>query len=193
MDDFHRTTTQNIGGTHHQGQAELLHDQAALFNRIGNTVFRLAQAQFIEKALEAVAVFRQIDGIGRGAQNRNSGTFKGFGQFERCLAAELHNYPFQSAVFLFFGENFQNIFSRQRFKIKAVRCVIIGRNGFGIAIDHDGFITGFGQRETGMAAAIIKFDPLTDPVGAPPQNHHFVAVGWLGLIGQTSGKGGCIG
>ena len=38
-----------------------------------------------------------------------------------------------------------------------------------VAIDHHGLIAGVSQGEAGMDTAIIKLDPLADPIGAGPQ------------------------
>ena len=58
------------------------------------------------------------------------------------------------------------MFQRQRFEIEPVRGVVVGGDGFGVAVDHDGFIARRGQGIAGVAAAIVELDPLADAVGA---------------------------
>ena len=82
----------------------------------------------------------------------------------------------QGAVLLFDPHDFHHMFEGQRFEIEAIRGVVVGRNGLGVAIDHDGFIARLGQRKTGVTAAIVKFDALSDPVGTTAQNHDFPGV-----------------
>ena len=74
--------------------------------------------------------------------------------------------PTQLAVLLFDTQDFQHVFGGQRFEIQPVRRIVIGADGFRIAVDHDGFKPGVGQRETGVATAIVEFDPLPDPGSA---------------------------
>jgi hypothetical protein len=88
------------------------------------------------------------------------------GQFQRRLAAELHDHAVQRAVLLFDPQDFQHMLQRQRLEIQPVRGVVIGRHRLGVAVDHDGLIARIGQREAGMAAAIVELDPLADPVRA---------------------------
>ena len=54
---------------------------------------------------------------------------------------------------------------RQRLKIQAIRGVVVGRDRLGVAVDHDRLVALIAQRETGVTAAIIEFDPLADTVG----------------------------
>ena len=97
-DDLHRAAAQHIGRAHHQRQAEIGRHQPRLLDRIGDAVLRLLQPQLVEHALEAVAVFGEVDGVGRGAEDRHVGGFQRARQLERGLAAELHDHAVQRAV-----------------------------------------------------------------------------------------------
>ena len=76
---------------------------------------------------------------------------------------------------------------RQRLKIQPVRCVIIGRHGFGIAIDHNAFNARIFQRIGRVTAAIVKFNTLPDTVRPTAQNHRLFAVARFGLLLSTKG------
>ena len=80
----------------------------------------------MQKFLESVAVFGAIDGIGRGAQNRNAGFFESVCQIQGRLSAELDDHALQIAFGLFNSDDFQNVFRAQRLEIEPVGCVIIG-------------------------------------------------------------------
>jgi len=57
------------------------------------------QPQFVEQALEAVAVLGEIDGVGRGAEDRHLARISsGPASLRRRLAAELHDHAMQRAV-----------------------------------------------------------------------------------------------
>ena len=81
----------------------------------------------------------------------------------------------------------------QRFEIQSVGGVVIGRHRFRIAVDHDGLVAGVVQREAGVAAAIVEFDALADPVGSAAENDHLVLVGRRAFIGEVTGERGFIG
>src|SRR3546814_10909744 len=89
-----------------------------------------------------------------GAEDRDAGLFQRLRELERRLAAELDDHPDQFALRLFDVQDFQHVLGRQRFEIEPVRRVVIGRHGFGVAVDHDRFIARIGEREAGMATAI---------------------------------------
>ena len=110
-DDLHRAAAEHIGRTHHQRQPEIGGHQPRLLDRIGDAVLRLLQAQLVEHALEAVAVFGEIDGVGRGAEDRHIGRFQRAREFQRRLAAELHDDAVQGAVLAFGGDDFQHVFA----------------------------------------------------------------------------------
>ena len=106
----------------------------------------------------------------------------GLGQFigdiEGRLTAKLDNDPF--GLFLFIDA--QDIFDRQRLKIEFVGGVVVGGNGFGVAVDHDGLKALIPEGEGGMNAAVIKLDTLADAVGAAAQNHDLASCADLDLI-----------
>ena len=58
----------------------------------------------------------------------------------------------------------EHIFERERLEVEAVAGVVVGRDRLGIAVDHDGFVTILTQRVTGVAAAVIEFNSLPDPI-----------------------------
>ena len=154
-------------------------------------IFRLFQAKPGQQFLKPLAVFGQINGVGRRAQNGDIGRFQRRSQFQRRLPAQLHDHPMQGAIALFHRNQLQYIFSRQWFKIQPVAGVIIGRDGFGVAIDHDGFIAHIRKRKGRMAAAIVKLDPLADAVGPAPQNNNLARIGWgCFTIRHAGGNGG---
>ena len=147
----------------------------------------------MHKLLKTLAIFGQINCIRAGSKDRNALVLQGIGQLQRGLPAKLYDDTVQRAVFLFDPQNFHDMFECQRFKIQPVRRVVICRYGFRVAIDHDGFVTGVRQRITGVTAAIIKLDPLPDPVWTAAQNDHFLAVAWAGFAFHLAHHRGLVG
>jgi hypothetical protein len=142
----------------------------------------LAGCQLLDQSGEALAVFGKVDRIGRGAQDRDPGVFQRLRQLERGLPAKLHDHADQFAVRPLDVEDFQHVFGGQRLEIQAVRGVIVGRHGFGVAVDHDGLEPGFFQRKAGMAAAIVELDALADTVRTAAQDHDLATVAGRGFV-----------
>src|SRR3546814_1948696 len=66
-------------------------------------------------------------------------------------------------------------------EVQAVGGVVIGRDCFRVAIDHDGLVTVLAQGERCVHAAVVELDALPDPVRAAAEHDDLVAVGRLGL------------
>ena len=138
--------------------------------------------EFLDQRLEAVAVLGEVDGIGRCAQDRHAGSLERLGELQRGLAAELHDDAAQGAFRLLHGDDLEHVFGGQRLEIEPVGGVVVGRDRFGIAVDHDGLGAGRRQRKAGVAAAIVELDALPDAVGAAAQDDDLVAVRRRGLV-----------
>ena len=151
MDDLHGAAAQHVGRAHDQREAELGGDGAGLLDRIGDAVLRLLQAELVQQLLEAVAVFGEVDGVGRGAEDRDAGALQRVGELQRGLAAELDDDAVQRARGLLGAQDFQHVFRGQRLEIEPVGGVVVGRHGLRVAVDHDRFIAGLGQRIGGVA------------------------------------------
>ena len=102
-------------------------------------------------------------------------------QFQRCLAAVLHDAAEHRAVRLLAADQGDDVLGGERFEIQAVGGVVVGADGFRIAVDHDGLDAGLLQRVGGVDAAIVEFDALADAVGAAAEDDDFLAVGGIGL------------
>ena len=135
---LHAASAQHVGRTHHQRIADLGGNFQRLFQGAGHARFGLGDAQFAHDLAEAVAVLGQVDGVRGGAQNLDPGLSQFAGDVQRGLAAELNDHAF--GFFLFVDA--QHIFHGQRFEIELVGGVVVGGNGFRIAVDHDRLIAG---------------------------------------------------
>ncbi len=82
---------------------------------------------------EPVTVFGKVNSLRGSPEDLHPGLCQFPGNIKRRLSAKLDDNPFG----LFFFVNAQNILNGKRFKIEFIRGIIIGRNGFRIAVDHD--------------------------------------------------------
>ncbi len=58
----------------------------------------------------------------------------------------------------------RDVLERQRLEVEAVDGVVVGRNGLGVAVDHDRFVAFVAQRERRVTAAVVELEPLPDAV-----------------------------
>ncbi len=172
IDDFHRATTENVGWAHHQRVTNFFRLLNSLFNGRHGGVRRLFQLQTVNRVLEALTVFRTVNGIRAGTDYRHACCFQRARQLQRSLATVLHNNAFR----LLDAHDFQYVFQRYRLEVQTVGGVVVGRNGFRVTVDHDGLKTIFAQCQRGVYAAVVKLDALTDTVWTAAQHHDFIAV-----------------
>ena len=116
---------------------------------------------------EKLAILRHFDAGRRRANNFNPVGFERRREIQRCLASELHD----NGVTLLPLVDVEHVFQSERFKVKFVARVVVGRNGFGVGVDHHRFPPEFLEGKGRMDAAVIELDPLSDAVGAAAQNH----------------------
>ena len=198
MHDLHRAATQHVTGAHHQRVTQ----RSGFFQRLGfgpcGGVGRLAKAQAVQQFLETLAVFGRVNHVGRSADDGHAVGFEPQGEFQGRLAAVLDDH----AQRLFLVHNFQHVFERERLEIQTVGGVVIGGDGFRVAIDHDGLVAVFAQRQRGVHTAVVKFNALPDAVRAATEHHDFFVVrgrrftlAALRLVGrvQVRGVGGELG
>ena len=89
--------------------------------------------------------------------------------------------PMQRAVLLLDAEDLEDVLEGQRLEVEAVGGVVVGGDGLGVAVDHDGLEAGLGQREAGVAAAVVELDALADAVGAAAEDDDLAVGGRAGL------------
>src|SRR5690606_21310578 len=58
-----------------------------------------------------------------------------------------------------------------------------------VAVDHDGLVARLPEREAGVHAAVVEFDPLADAVGTAAEDHHLATIGGAS-IAEVAAVGG---
>ena len=175
MDDLHRAPAQHITRSDHQRVADLLGQRQRLGLGARSAVGRLAQVELDQQLLETLAVFGNIDRLGAGADDRHTRGLERLGQLERRLSAVLHDH----ADRLFDLDNLEHVFEGQRLEVEPVGGVVVGRDGLGVAVDHDGLVARFTQGHRSMHAAVVELDTLADPVRAATEHDDLLAIGRL--------------
>ena len=76
----------------------------------------------------------------------------------------------------------EHVFEGERLEVEAVAGVVVGGDGLGIAVDHDGLVAVLAQGEGGVAAAVVELDSLPDAVGTAAEDDDLLARGRCGLV-----------
>jgi len=86
------------------------------------------------------------------------------GNVEGRLSAELDDH----ALGLFLFIDAEHVLHGEGFEIEFIRCIVIRRDGFGVAVHHDGLKSLVPQCEGRMDAAVIEFDAPGRSGSEPP-------------------------
>ena len=178
--DHHAAAAQHIARAHQQRIADVRGHGLGLLKRGGLARRRVHDAQLVEQSGEALAVLGKVDGIGLGAHNVHAALLEHARQLKRSLAAERHH----DAVGALDIDNVHDVLVGERLKVQTVGRVIVGRDGLGIAVDHDGLEAAGRQRVARVHAAVIELDTLANAVGAGAQDHRLGLVRRRGLVGS---------
>ena len=169
---LHAPASQHIGGAHHHRITDAVGDFQRLLHRGGHSRLGHGNPQLVHHGPEQISVLRQIYDLRRCPQNAHAVFLQLRRQIQRRLSPELGN----DAHGFFLPIDTEHILQSQRLKIQFVGGIVIRGHRLRITVDDDGLKAQLLQRQRSMDAAIIKFDSLSDAVGAPSQNHH------LGLV-----------
>ena len=172
VNDLHRTSAEHITRPDDHRKANLLRHGKGVFGAFGDSTAGALQIQLVEQLFEALTVLGTVDRVGGSSQYRNACAGEGNRELERGLAAELHD----DAVRLLHLHDFHHVLERQRFEIELVGRVVVGGNGFRIAVHHDRLETDLLEGERSMHTAVVELDALTDSVRAAPENHDLLLV-----------------
>ena len=92
-------------------------------------------------------------------------------------------------------DHIHHVFEGERLEEEHVGGIVVGRNGFGITVDHDGLVAISRQRVACLYAAVVEFDALPDAVGACAQDDDALALlrrefGFGRIVGLVVIRGG---
>ena len=118
--DLHGAAAEHIGGPDHDRIADRVGDGARFLRAGRDPALRLPQLEPIEQLSEAVAIFREVDGVGRGAEDRHLRLGQRLGELERRLAAELHDDAVQYAGGALDIDDLDHVLGGERFEIQPV-------------------------------------------------------------------------
>ena len=160
VNDRHRAAAQHVTRPHQHRITEARANLTRSGNRSRRSIFRLRYSQLAQQRAKTLSILGKINGIRRRTDDRDAGSVQTHCEIQRSLSAKLHNH----ARRLFNIDDVHHVFKRERFEVETVGSVVVSRNRFRIAVDHDRFVTRLVQRERRMTAAVIEFDALADAI-----------------------------
>ena len=131
VDHFHGAAAEHIAGAHDHRIAHPIGHGPGFGIAAGQAVARLANLQPAQDRLKLFAVFGGIDRLGRGAPDPGAGhqplgraepAQQGDRQFQRRLAAKLHDHPL-GALHL---DDVEHVFQGERFEVEPIAGVVVG-------------------------------------------------------------------
>ncbi len=99
-------------------------------------------------------------------------------EVERSLPAKLND----DTHWLLPVHHVEHVLQRKRFEVQPVSGIVIGRDRFRVAVEHDCLETHFGKRKSCLAAAVVKLDALANAVGTAAQDKDLGPVGGTGFV-----------
>jgi hypothetical protein len=83
----------------------------------------------------------------------------------------------RSAARFFLIADVEDVFEGEGFEEEFVGGVVIGGDGLGVGVDHDGLVAEFLECEGGVDAAVVELDALADSVRSAAEDDDFLFVG----------------
>ena len=173
--DDHGAAAEHVAGADEDGIADPLANGQRFLDAGGGAAARLRNVEIFKQLAESLAVFGEVDRFGRGADDGHAGRAQALREIQRRLPAELHDHADFRARLRLVVVDGQHIFKRERLEVEAVAGVVVGGDGLGIAVDHDGLVAVVFEREGRVAAAVVELDALADAIGTGAENDDF----WL--------------
>ena len=183
--DLHRPPPQHVARAHHHRVSDARRHLLLLLRRAAGPVRWLPEPELVEQGLEPLPVLGLVDRIRRGADDRDPGPFERGRELERGLSAELHDHSHELAPLHLRRGDGDHVLDRQRLEVEPVGGVVVGRDGFGVAVDHDRLEARLPEGEARVDAAVVELDALPDAVRPAPRMMIFLAP-----LGSASSSGG---
>ena len=165
VDDLHAAATEDVGGPHEDRVADLAGDLHGLVRAEGRPVLGRVEPGLVEDTAEVAPVLREVDGLGRGADDRDARGLELPRQAEGRLPTELDDDAGDRPGLALGVDDLEDVLEGQRLEVEAAARVVVGRDGLGVAVDHDRVVAGLPQGEARVHARVVELDTLTDPVG----------------------------
>ena len=167
VDNLHGAATEDEAGANQHWISQAMTGLQGFLGVGGQSVGGLRDLQLVQHGREELAVLGDLDALGRCADDVDAVFLEAEGEVQRGLTAELRNGP--GAAFPLV--DVEDVLEGEGFEEEFVAGVVIGGDGLGVGVDHQGLEAVFLEGEGGVHAAVVELDALTDAVGAATQDH----------------------
>ena len=116
----------------------------------------------LQQGIEPFPVLCHVDGLGAGAQDRDTVAVQELGELDGRLAAEGHHHTHG----LLHLDDVHDILGEQGLEVQTVGGVIVRGDGLGVVVDDDYFIAQFLQGPDAVDGGVVKLNALADADGA---------------------------
>ena len=172
---------QRIGGTQHDGIADLGGDLDGLLDRHGDLRLDHRLAQRFAQLLEKFAVLGAFDRLERGAQNLDLALLQNalLGELHREVQTRLAAQSRHDGVGALEADDLGDVFERQRLHVYLVRNMRVGHDRGGVGIHENHLVALFLECEAGLRARIVEFGGLSDDDRAGTDDHYLLYISSL--------------
>ena len=177
LNDLHGATAEHVGRPDEDRVSDLFRDLFGLLLTSGDVALRPHELQLLQHLVEALPILGAIDRVRGRPDDRRAGLLERDGELQRGLTTELHDHAFRLLEF----DDLEHVFEGERFEVEAIARVVVRRNRLGVAVDHDGLVTGLTEREDCVHAAVVELDPLTDAIGPASEDDDLAPIARLRL------------
>ena len=164
----HRRAAQHVArADEHREPAEPLDDGVGVGN-IGHVEpARLVDAELVQQGAELAAVLRAIDVLGARPEHLHARAMQLHREIVRDLAAHAHYHALGPLPLV----EVEHRLEAHLVEDQPVAHVVVGADGLGVVVEHDGLVAERGGRLHGVDAAPVELDARADPVGARAEHH----------------------
>ena len=166
--DDHVLAADDVGGAQQHGIAQLMGGVQRLLHTGDGPALRPLDGEPLQQGIEPFPVLCHVDGLGAGAQDRDTVAVQELGELDGRLAAEGHHH----AHGLLHLDDVHDILGEQRLKVQTVGGIIVRGDGLGVVVDDDYLVAQLLQRPDAVDGGIVELDALTDTDGAGAKYHN---------------------
>ena len=186
VDEHHAASAEHKARAHEHGIRHAVRHGHGFVLGHGGAAAGLADAEPVEHRAEKFAVLGDLDAARRRADDGNAGFGEAVGEVQRRLPAELHDDAEEILALLL--ADVQHVLERERLEVELVARVVVGRDGLGVRVHHDGLEAHLAQRERRVDAAVVKLDALPDAVRPAAEDDDFLLPALAPLVFVAVGR-----
>ena len=166
--DAHAAPAEHVGRPHQHRVADPFRDLDRFVRGARRAPGRHLDSELAAERRKALAVLGEVDGLERRAQDPETGGLDRPRELQRRLPAELDH----DSLRLFPLADREHLLRAERLEVEPVRRVVVGRDGFRVAVHHHRLVAERAEALRRMDTAVVELDPLADPVRAGAEDHH---------------------